>query len=352
MSSIELNSQNVTFATGIDNRLENNTELEQQNDHFRDALKTWAVQHNITHQALRGLLKLLKLEYKDVHLPLDPRTLLETPQATGKLCIDMAGGKYWHHGLKACLDQWFANVDESISISLNINVDGLPIYKSSKYQLWPILCNVHEMPQLKPLPVGIFLGKSKPSSVNEFLTPFVDELLPILEKGCIINYRTINIRVRCLICDSPARAFVKGVVNFNGKNGCLKCTIHGEYSYVSRTVVFPSLRCPLRIDEKFRQKKYGQHHTNQISPLLRIPKLDMIQDFVVADSLHLLDLGLMKRLLIGWRDGNFGFMGKLSALQIQQLSNVIVKVKLPKEFHRKTRSMDCTSDKETTAWSK
>lgn len=209
-ASIESKGEDSTFAVGIDNALENNAELEQHDEHFPDALRTWAVNHNITHQALRDLLKLLKSQYKDARLPLDPRTLLGTPQATGELCVDIAGGKYWHNGLKACLDQWFANVDENKSISLNINVDGLPIYKSSKYQLWPILCNVHEMPQLSPLPVGIFLGKSKPSNVNEFLTPFVDELLPILENGYVVNYQTIDVRVRCLICDSPARAFIKG----------------------------------------------------------------------------------------------------------------------------------------------
>lgn len=212
-SSSESNNENSTFgAIAIDNALENHIELEQQNDHFRDDLKIWAIQYNISHQALRGLLKLLQC--KDARLPLDPRTLLATPQATGNLCADKAGGKYWHYGLKACLNQWFANVDENISISLNINVDGLPIYKSSKYQLWPILCNVHEKPQLEPLPVGIFLGRSKPSDVNEFLTPFVDELLPILKNGCIVNNFTINVRVRCLICDSPARAFVKGKLGF------------------------------------------------------------------------------------------------------------------------------------------
>lgn len=211
MSAIEYNHQNSTLAVGIaKNILKTNAELDQQNGCFRDDLKTWAIQHNITHQALKGLLKLINMQYKDVRLPSDPRTLLETSQGIGKQCVEMAGGKYWHHGLKACLGQWFANVHENISVSLNINIDGLPIYKSSKYQLWPILCNVYEMPQLKPLPVGIFLGTSKPSNVNEFLTPFVDELLPILENGFIVNYCTINVKVRCLICDSPARAFVKG----------------------------------------------------------------------------------------------------------------------------------------------
>lgn len=141
-----------------------------------------------------------------------------------------------------------------------------------------------------------------------------------------------------------------GVVNFNGKDGCLKCTIKGEYSYISRTVVFPSLHCSLRTDELFRQRAYGKHHTIQDTPLLRIPGLDMIHDFVVADPLHLLELGVMKRLLTGWRDGSLGFTGKLSAQQIQRLSAATVSVTLPKEIHRQMRGIDCLAFWKGTEW--
>lgn len=47
----------------------------------------------------------------------------------------------------------------------------------------------------------------------------------------------------------------------------------------------------------------AQHHKID-SPLLKL-KIDMIEEFPVADSLHLIDLGIMKRLLMGWRNGNF-----------------------------------------------
>ncbi|XP_062707914.1 uncharacterized protein LOC134288141 [Aedes albopictus] len=76
----------------------------------------------------------------------------------------------------------------------------------------------------------------------------------------------------------------------------------------------------------------------------------MIQDFVIADSLHLLELGVMKRLLTGWRDGYFGFTGKLSAFQTQCLSSAICDVKLPKEIHRKLRGLDCLAFWKGTEW--
>ncbi|XP_055523123.1 uncharacterized protein LOC129717286 [Wyeomyia smithii] len=282
----------------------------QHGNNSDELLRVWALRHSITHHALKDLLTIVKQHYHDKTLPSDPRTLLGTPRNSSKLCLPISGGKYWHHGLRACLKQWFGNLSTDIVISININIDGLPIHKSSKFQLWPILCNVHEYPDLQVLPIGIFIGKTKPADVNEFLTPFVDEIILFIKNGVVVNDHKVSIKLRCFICDSPARAFVKGVVNFNGKNGCLKCTITGEYSHISRTVVFPSIRCPLRTDEIFRRKEYGRHHTARESPLLKIPGLDMIQDFVVADQLHLLELGIMKRLLTGWRDGNLDLQEK------------------------------------------
>lgn len=57
-------------------------------------------------------------------------------------------------------------------ISLNFNIDGLPIHKSSNHQLWPILCNITEIKNVSPIVVGIYEGKSKPSDLILYLNPF------------------------------------------------------------------------------------------------------------------------------------------------------------------------------------
>lgn len=130
-----------------------------------------------------------------------------------------------------------------------------------------------------------------------------------------------------------------GTCNFNGKHGCLKCTVVGEYSQTSHTVTFPKTDCPKRNDEDFRLKKYGQHHKYD-SPLLELP-IDIVNDVPVGDSLHLLDLGIMKRLLVGWRDGNFGkYVTKWRAEDIQTVSRFLVSCKMPKEIHRSIRTLD------------
>lgn len=150
---------------------------------------------------------------------------------------------------------------------------------------------------------------------------------------------TVPVKVRAFICDSPARALIKGVVNFNGKHGCLKCTVVGEYSQVSRTVTFLNYDCPKRNDKDFRSKKDEEHHKLD-SPLLKL-NIDMVENFPVCDSLHLIDLGVMKRLLTGWRDGNFGkYLTKWCSKDIEKVNLFLSKCSMPKEIHRSVRKLD------------
>ncbi|XP_055522712.1 uncharacterized protein LOC129716893 [Wyeomyia smithii] len=307
---------------------------------FSDNLKEWALQYNIRHKALGKLLLLLRDHYDDVNLPIDPRTLLGSPKNTGSRCSSISGGKYWHQGLGNCLRCTFKDLSSDISIQLNINIDGVPLHKSSRAQFWPILANIHGMEHVKPMVIGIFCGQTKPLDVTEYLSPFVNEMIPLLQNGQTINGCKIKINIRCFICDSPARAFLKGVVNFNGIHGCLKCTTEGEYSYISRTVVFPNIHCALRTDTEFRRKIYGKHHKED-SPILKLPGFDIIKDIVIADPLHLLELGVMKRCLIGWRDGSLGFTAKLCGREIEKLSAALTSMKLPLEIHRSMRGIDC-----------
>lgn len=52
---------------------------------------------------------------------------------------------------------------------------------------------------------------------------------------------------------------------------------------------FPQIDCPLRSDQSFRDKWDEDHHKED-SPLLQLP-INMVEQFIVADSLHLFHLG-------------------------------------------------------------
>lgn len=158
------------------NELEKNLEV-------RKGLRKWAIEHKITHSALREVMALFN-RFGNI-FPGEPRSFLDTPQTIIKTkCLN--GGEYWHNSLEETMKNLFQNLYEPKTISLNINMNGLPIFNSSKTEFWPILFNVYEMPNLPPVPIGIFCGVGK-CDLGAFLTPFVDEMKEIMANGIIIN---------------------------------------------------------------------------------------------------------------------------------------------------------------------
>lgn len=174
-------------------------------------LRKWVADFNIPQSALKMLLLILKKNCVQLNdLSTDPRTLMHTPRQVN---IEKLGGlnAYWHLGLEKCLRKSFKLLDKDLQISLNINVDGLPLFNASNKCFWPILCNVSEFPNVRPMAVGIFFGDAKPANAVLFMQQFVDDVNRIITGGGIrINGHKLSIRIRAIICDSPARAFLKG----------------------------------------------------------------------------------------------------------------------------------------------
>lgn len=85
--------------------------------------------------------------------------------------------------------------------------------------------------------------------------------------------------------------FVKivGTVGFNSYHGCIKCSTVGEYDKTERHMSFPNINCLRRTNESFRNNTDEEHH-KEVTPLIELP-IDMVEDIIIADSLHLLDLG-------------------------------------------------------------
>lgn len=56
--------------------------------------------------------------------------------------------------------------------------------------------------------VAIYGGTGKPKC-EDFLKQFVAELIQLLNSGLILNNASIKVAVNAIICDTPARAFIK-----------------------------------------------------------------------------------------------------------------------------------------------
>ena len=97
-------------------------------------LPGWATECRISHSALSRLLAIFRKVIPS--LPKDSRTLLRTrnfikPQ-------EITGRSFCYVGINNGIIYNISSVDSN-AITLQINIDGLPLLKSSKTELWPIL---------------------------------------------------------------------------------------------------------------------------------------------------------------------------------------------------------------------
>ncbi|XP_057211909.1 uncharacterized protein LOC130567659 isoform X2 [Triplophysa rosa] len=127
------------------------------------------------------------------------------------------------------------NDPDQFNLSLTWNIDGIHIFKSSPFHIWPIQIIINELPphmrSRHVLLAGLWFGASKPK-MNDFMQPFVDECLLLEQEGLTVVHKgqSLNIHVFNLVCvcDSVARCAVQNVKQFNGEHGCNWCYKKGE----------------------------------------------------------------------------------------------------------------------------
>ena len=299
-----------------------------------DNIANWAVRFGISMVALTALLSILNLTHPN--LPKDGRTLLKT-----KVHYDIqekAGGNYHHFGilssLRATLNKQVKILTEGMTIGLQINIDGLPLFKSSTLQLWPILGLLVTVPMKEPVVIGAYCGLKKPSSATEFLSDFVTELQE-LEAGFCFGDKNLKIELHTVVCDTPARAFVKKTKAHNAYHGCDKCQHPGKYQ--NRRMSFPGPEHPLRTDMSFNLKIDELHHHEGPHPFQSI-KIGMVTQFPL-DYMHLVCLGVVKKMLQFWLRGPLTV--RLPALIVDRMSHKLqsVRANVPVEFARRPRSL-------------
>lgn len=304
-----------------------------------EELREWAIENNITHKAITELLKIMSNK-KIKSIPHDSRTLLHTIKEV--VVNEVPPGHYWHFGIKNALNvviKKFSSEDLH-ELHLKINIDGLPISKSSKAQFWAILCLIKEI-NSAPLVIGIYFGHSKPNSVNEFLGTFAKEIIPLIAHELIHEDKKYKIKIDSFVCDAPARSFIKGIKGHNAYFGCERCDIEGDYFHNANKLSFVGFSRMKRTDESFRKRICEEHHIFR-SVLEDIPQLDMIKSFPL-DYMHLVCLGVMKKLLLIWvKDRSVKNNAKFSAKSQKDMSDFILSLRenVPEEFNRIPRGLD------------
>lgn len=331
------NSKELVPATEIEKSVDGG---EQNLPTFENALKEWVLecQPNVSH--VDKLLKIMNNYPTIGSLPKTYETLVKTPRDIHLRSVPP--GKYLHLGLKYAVTKiidYYLPASLEETIQLDINIDGIPLYKSSKSQFWPILGQVKNIENSSPFLIGIYCGTKKPDSVNLFLEDLINDLKEGNENCLEYKDKNYKIKLRAVICDAPARSYVKCVKSHNGYSSCNFCIQEGIFE--NSRMCFPETNASVRTNESFRSRIHEDHHLKEgeiMSPFEELD-IDMVHSFPL-DYMHLLLLGIMKKLLMIWLSGELRV--RMSSNTVAVLNNLleIISKTQSRCFARPSRSLN------------
>lgn len=300
---------------------------------LQEGLGAWAVRNQCTRATVNELLSLLN-ECGLSGLPKDRRGLVSTPRHVN--AVDKCGGSYIYVGIEENLAKKYKNTTGGSIINLLVNFDGLPLFKSSGVQLWPILAMVEG--SRDPFLVGLFCGQEKPSSAEVFFEDFILNYRTLTRDGINLNGIHFNVKFFCFTCDAPARQLAKGIKGHTGYYACERCKVKGEY--IDHRTVFLDTTQPSRTNEEFKNMKYLGKHQLVRSPFITTD-IDCVRDFPL-DYMHLVCLGVVRRIIMFWK-GDFSYRpSRLSRGQQLRISDNLRGLRpfISSEFARRPRGLE------------
>ena len=229
-------------------------------------------------------------------------------------------------------------------LKIQICIDGMPVFKSSRLQIWPILLriipfpNEYDLHNAFPLPVAVFSGLAKPE-LGPFVAQLIEELNRLKTEFFLdeVSGRQILISDVYFIADAPARAFLQGIVNHGGYHGCAYCKVEGIY-FINH-VIYEEIDCPVRRDEAYAMKEENNQHC--LSPLAKIVPL---RSAFPIDYMHNICIGIVKKCLTFFlfKPRDCKLPCKIPESNKKKLSEHIKYFSkfLPSEFNRKLRGIN------------
>ncbi|XP_053594757.1 uncharacterized protein LOC128667673 [Microplitis demolitor] len=284
-TSLELKSQNMMIDTNEIDKIKSLTSF----------IQNWHIKHRVTREASDELLHGLQA-IMGFNIPLTIRSIIKTPRCI-KNIVDHNAGKFLYYSIEQAITDRLFHIDISKippTLDLYINVDGLPISKSSKSEFWPILGKVLNISCFaEPFVIAIYHGIGKPSSLDQYLQKFCKEYLSLNKEGFIYKNHKVKISIKGFLADTPAKNFLRSFCGHTSR--CGECIQTGKT--VNHCRIFLETNSPLRTDNHFRINVPEQYKSKK-SPLEDIG-ISMTKDFPL-DYMHLVCLGVMKKLLLIW----------------------------------------------------
>ena len=331
---------------------------------LRNDLGLWVTNRNINLDAADELLALLR-HHGMTHLPKTARSLLSTPRTVE--LKDVVGGQYYHFGIAQSCKYGLGLSSLPLppagtQLSLYVNVDGVNVTRSTNAEFYPILgkvaFNIESVEHVSVVfIIGLFYGDSgKPGCVVQFMKDFVDDCNEVQASGLTltngVDARLYRVKLKAMICDAPARAFVKCVKAHGGYYACDYCETKGEW-YASHGVVYPDRSADLRTERKFRAASTVAYKSHLMgfdrSPLLEVDGFDIIGD-VTPEYMHTVTLGVVKKNVGMWCSRSSQFKVRLD--DVPKMSERLMECGdwCPTEMGRRPRSLHFRDKFKATEW--
>ncbi len=247
-----------------------------------------------------------------------------------------------------------------VNISLLWNTDGVPVFKSSNFSIWPLFFVINELPYTLRMKMknsilaGLWFGSGKPN-MQVFLRPFSNVLRKMETEGVAWHVeRSFTAKVVLIAgtCDLPAKSLVQNFKQFNGFYGCGKCLQPGSTHVLGpnrRTHVYlyqAQNPCgPPRTKEQtsndlqwVNENGRDKHGVLGSSWFHCLQYLDLIKGTGI-DYMHGCLLGVTRHLLSLWLNPEHNkesfYIGNLIAV----LNRRLLSVQPPSEISRSPRSL-------------
>lgn len=328
--------QSMNYPENSLNSISSNSSLKstqslRMNENLATDMREFIIETNQTNENGQKLLNILR-KYNPV-LPKSIKTFLGNEKHNSFQCYDVPPGKYIHFGLVKALTVAQEKFGLQEPIDLILNIDGLPLFNSTLDSFWPLLGALKNYKNSEFL-IGLYFGKGKPHSAEEFLKYFIEEINSLDLNNVAINSENIKVNFLFCCCDLPAKSFVKGTKPHHSFYSCHNCNIKGETVENRRT--FTKTDEERRSDNSFREKLQPEHHV-KISPFENMT-INMISFFPI-DYMHCLCNGIGLKLLEKLRTGSKNT--RLSESNIEEVTICMQNLhkNVPSDFPRKPRTL-------------
>ncbi|XP_071633972.1 uncharacterized protein [Temnothorax longispinosus] len=247
------------------------------------------------------------------------------------------------------------------NISFLWNSDGVPVFKSKKFSIWPLYLIINELPykirykRENVVLAGLWFGPDKPDP-NCFIHSYVEDFRKI-HTGFNVQIpqreEPVYVRGKLLLgtCDLPAKSTFIKIKSFNGKYGCPVCEFTGE------TIRFPdgSHNFCYRYAEHFNKRtlKNMNNHAREAQrtgeavfgvksqTALRLIMPDFVRGMGI-DLMHILS-GIVKKLMTLHFDSKYSRHPFSLRLLLPVVDELLLSLHPPKFVHQMMRSLEETA---------